>query len=54
MNFNQIIGSPGTFKSGMDIIIFKSILTNFFLTNSIENNNQKKAILLSSVGEEMH
>lgn len=54
MNFNQVIGSPGTFKTGMDITIFETKLTNFFLANSIENNIQKRVILLSSVSEEIH
>ncbi|XP_060881602.1 uncharacterized protein LOC132953072 [Metopolophium dirhodum] len=54
MNLNQVIGSPGTFETGMDITIFESKLTNFFLANSIENNIQKRAILLSSVSEEIH
>jgi hypothetical protein len=54
MNFNQVIGSPGTFATGMDITNFESKLTNFFLANTIENNIQKKAILLSSVSEEIH
>lgn len=54
MNLNQIIGSPGTFETGMDITIFESKLTNFFLANSIANAIQKRAILLSSVSEEIH
>ncbi|KAF0755752.1 Uncharacterized protein FWK35_00017595 [Aphis craccivora] len=55
MNFNQVIVSPGTFETVMDITIFESKLTNFFfLANRIENNIQKRAILLSSVSEEIH
>lgn len=54
MNFSQVIGSPGTFETGMDITIFESKLTNFFMANSIENKIQKRAILLSSVSEEIH
>jgi len=30
MNFNQVIVSPGTFETVMDITIFESKLTNFF------------------------
>lgn len=42
--FNQVIGTPGTFEPGMDMIIFfESKLTNFFLENGIENETQKKA-----------
>ncbi|KAF0706188.1 Uncharacterized protein FWK35_00029568, partial [Aphis craccivora] len=54
MNFNQVIGSPGTFETGMDITILEAKLTNFFFANTIENNIQKRAILLSSVSEEIH
>ena len=38
----------------MDITIFESKLNNFFLANSIENDIQKRAILLSSISEEIH
>lgn len=33
MNFNQIIGSLGTFETGMGITIFESKLNNFVLAN---------------------
>ncbi|KAE9542436.1 hypothetical protein AGLY_003297 [Aphis glycines] len=41
-NFNQVIRSPGTFET-------VKIDNFFFLANTIENNIQKRAILLSSV-----
>ncbi|XP_029347897.1 uncharacterized protein K02A2.6-like, partial [Acyrthosiphon pisum] len=46
--------SPGTFESGNDITIFESRLTNFFIANGISNEVQKRAILLSSISEEVH
>jgi len=30
MNFNQVIGSLGTFETGRDITIFESKLTNIY------------------------
>ncbi|XP_050524295.1 uncharacterized protein K02A2.6-like [Daktulosphaira vitifoliae] len=46
VSFNQVIGTSGAFELGMNITIFESKLTNFFLKNGIENEVQKKAILL--------
>lgn len=51
---HHIIGSPGKFESGNDIIIFESRLTNFFIANGITNEVQKKAIFLYSISEEVH
>lgn len=42
MNFGQVIGSSGSFETGMNITIFESNLTIFFLANSIKNNIPKK------------
>ncbi|XP_050529608.1 uncharacterized protein LOC126899076 [Daktulosphaira vitifoliae] len=54
VSFNEVIGTPGIFEQGMDVTIFESKLTNFFLAIGIENEVKKKAILLSSVSEEIH
>lgn len=51
---NQIIGSPGIFKTGMDITIYESKLKNFFVANTIDDDAQKRAVLLSSVTEDIH
>lgn len=53
-NFNQVIGLPGMFETGMDITIYESKLNNLFLENSIESDIKKRAILLSSVDEEIY
>jgi len=53
MNFNQVIGSPGTFETGMDITIFESKLTIFF-GKCNRKQYSKKSNLLSSVSEEIH
>jgi len=42
MNFNQVIGSPGTFETGMYITIFEAKLTNFFWQMQLNTISKKK------------
>lgn len=54
MTFGRVVGSPGVFDKGMDVGVFESKLTNFFLANSIECDAKRRAVLLCSVSEEVY
>lgn len=52
--YSQVIGSPGIFDQETNVKIYFARLKNFFAANGITQENKKRAILLTSISEEVH
>ncbi|XP_060871351.1 uncharacterized protein LOC132945596 [Metopolophium dirhodum] len=52
--YSQVIGSPGIFDQETNVKIYFARLKNFFTANGITQENKKRAILLTSISEEVH
>ncbi|XP_050432724.1 uncharacterized protein K02A2.6-like [Adelges cooleyi] len=52
--YSQVIGTPGIFDQETNVKIYFARLKNFFAANGITEESKKRAILLSSISEEVH
>ncbi|KAL4142447.1 hypothetical protein QTP88_004902 [Uroleucon formosanum] len=52
--YSQVIGSPGIFDQETNVKIYFARLKNFLAANGITQENKKRAILLTSISEEVH